>query len=487
MRIEHSGSANGDAMRHKKATYTRRQFLAQAGGIMLTMGWGMRQARGQEKARKERAASKRPNLLVLVTDDQRWDAMGCMGNPIIRTPHMDRLAEEGVIFVNNFCTTSICMSSRASIFTGMYTRRHGINRFDQPLSEEHFVITYPVLLRGAGYRTGFIGKWGLGGRLPKKAFDFFEGFGGQGRYFHEVNGKTVHLTRILTEQALEFLRGCSRDQPFCLSISFKAPHVQDNDPRQFLYDPALEELYSDVTIPTPKTADPRYFESLPEFLRDSEGRRRWQIRFSTPEKYQESVKGYYRLITGVDLALGRIWEALREMGFDGNTVILLTSDNGFFLGEHGLAGKWLMYEESIRTPLIVRDPRLPSSRRGRRRKEMTLNVDLAPTLLDLAGVPIPSAMQGRSLRPLIEGKEVRWREDWFYEHLFEHPRIPKSEGIRTSRWKYIRYVDYDPPYEELYDLANDPHEEHNVIGESDYSEVLSTLRRRWREMRESLK
>ena len=455
-------------------TYTRRQFFAITGGIMLTVKYGTYRY----------ASAERPNLLVLVTDDQRWDAIGCMGNSFLRTPNMDRLAEEGVMFVNNFCTTSICMSSRASIFTGMYTRRHGINRFDQPLSEELFSLTYPVILRRAGYRTGFIGKWGLGGPLPLEAFDFFKGFSGQGRYFHKLNGKTVHLTRLLTEQALQFLRGCSPDQPFCLSISFKAPHVQDGDPRQFLYDPALEGLYADLTVPVPKTADRSHFEALPEFLRNSEGRRRWQIRFSTPQKYQESVKGYYRLITGVDIALGRIWDALHEMGFDGKTVILLTSDNGFFLGEHGLAGKWLMYEESIRTPLIVWDPRLPPSLRGVRREEMTLNIDIAPTLLDLAGLPIPKAMQGRSLRPLMEGKEVNWRKEWFYEHLYEHPRIPKSEGVRTSRWKYIRYIDYD--HEELYDLAHDPYEERNLVAEPAYREVLLTLRRHWRQMREGL-
>jgi arylsulfatase A-like enzyme len=466
---------------------SRRQFITRVGmaGAFLS-GISTRRAVPQEVTEAVKKSLPRPNLILLLTDDQRWDAMGCMGNSIIRTPNLDRLASEGILFTNNFCTTSICMSSRASIFTGMYTRRHQINSFAQPLPDNLFSQTYPVLLRKAGYRTGFIGKWGIGGRLPQESFDYFEGFPGQGQYFHKIDGKEVHLTRVLTEKATEFLRGCSKDQPFCLSVSFKSPHVQDGHPKPFRYDPELEGLYGDIEIPKPKKSDPRYFEALPDFIRESEGRVRWEQRFSTPELYQQSVKGYYRLITGVDIALGKILELLDEMELDDNTVILHTSDNGFYLGEYGLAGKWLMHEESIRTPLIVRDPRLPAKLTGRKCEQMTLNVDVAPTLLDLAGLSTPSGVQGDSLLPLLKGESPRWREEFFYEHLFAHKRIPRNEGVRTKQWKYVRYLDSDPLYEELYDLKSDPLEKRNVAKVKEYRAVLARLRKRWGELRESV-
>ena len=433
---------------------------------------------------------KKPNIVVLLTDDQRWDAMGCMGNPIIRTPNMDRLAKEGTLFRNHFVTTSICAPSRASILSGQYVRRHGIDDFARHFSSQAFQQTYPAILRAHGYYTGFIGKWGIGKAefLPKDDFDFFRGFAGQGKYFHEINGKQVHLTRILADDAVEFLQSCPQDKPFLLALSFKAPHVQDRDPRQFLYDPELEDLYKDVTIPVPETADPRYFEMLPEFIRTSEGRTRWKRRFDTPEKYQASVKGYYRLITGVDRALGRIMAQLQKQGVDDNTVIIYTSDNGFFLGEHGLAGKWLMYEESIRVPLIIRDPRQPASKRGQSVQEMTLNIDIAPTILQLAGIDVPTTMQGRSVIPLYQGRQVPWRQDWFYEHHFGYSgRIPESEGVRTKKWKYIRYTDQDPVYEELFDLENDAHEVHNLSSDPKYADILERMRKRWQELRELVK
>jgi len=479
--------AEGEIVHRRKENFTRREFITRA-GIAATLLAASYPRKGLSRQGDGSGGTARPNFILFVTDDQRWDTMGCMGNPVIRTPSMDRLASQGVLFTNNFCTTSICMSSRASIFTGMYTRRHQINSFGQPLSQVAFSQTYPALLRKSGYRTGFVGKWGLGGRLPREKFDYFEGFPGQGQYFHTVNGKSVHLTRLLTESAIKFLRGCSKQQPFCLSVSFKAPHVQDGHPKPFRYDPAFEQLYSDVNIPVPKTSHPRYFQALPQFIRQSEGRTRWQRRFSTPKLFQESVKGYYRLITGVDAAIGKIVASLDGLGLDENTVILHTSDNGFFLGEHGLAGKWLMHEESIRTPLIIRDPRLPAAMRGRQCEEMTLNVDIAPTLFDLAGGPIPAGVQGRSLYPLLKGAPVPWREDWFYEDPYGHGgRIPTCEGVRTKRWKYIRYLDRDPIYEELYDLDKDPYEERNVVTLKENEATLSRLRRRWQQLHERLK
>jgi len=289
------------------------------------------------------------------------------------------------------------------------------------------------------------------------------------------------------EKAIRFLQECSTDQPFCLSISFKAPHVQDQDPRQFLYDPAFKNLYQDAHIPVPRTAALQYFAMLPDFLRNSEARRRWEIRFSTPEKYQQSVKGYYRLITGVDVVIGRIRDELRRLGIEDNTIIILMGDNGFYLGEHGLAGKWFMHEESIRVPLIIFDPRMSSKLRGKSRHEMALNIDIAPTVLNLAGLHVPEEMQGQSLVPLLRDKDCEWRTEFFYEHHFKHPHIAKSEGVRTAKWKYIRYIEQTPVYEELYDLENDPQEERNLQGDDEYRSTLDVMRKKWQEWRHKLR
>jgi arylsulfatase A-like enzyme len=203
--------------------------------------------------------------------------------------------------------------------------------------------------------------------------------------------------------------------------------------------------------------------------------------------YQESVKNHHRLVTGVDRQVGRIVEKLREKGLDKNTIILYTGDNGYFLGERGFAHKWLAYELSIRVPLVIFDPLLPADRRGKRLDQMALSIDLAPTVLDVAGVPIPERMQGKSLLPLLEGKDVPWRTEFFYEHLFAPDKIAASEAVRDQRYKYIRYVKTDPPYEELYDLRTDPDEATNLAGKPEHRQTLETMRTKWAEWRERAK
>lgn len=444
--------------------YTRRQFIRTAAAGIGAAGSGRflaSIASAQEK-------SKRPNIIFLLTDDQRWDTMGCMGNEIIQTPNMDAMAAQGVLFTNACVTTSICCTSRASIFLGQYARRHGINRFGQPFSDKQLQLTYPVQLRQAGYRTGFVGKYGLGHNktIQAKQFDYWRGFGGQGKYEHlDEKGDYKHLTTIMQEQAVQFLRGCSGEQPFCLSVSFKAPHVQDGDERQFIYDPKLADMYKDVVIPGPEYGEDKYFEKYPDFFTtNNEGRKRWRLRFETSEKYQASMKGYYRLITGVDMTIGRIRSELQRLGFADNTVIVFSGDNGFFLGERGLAGKWYGHRESIRVPLIVYDPRLPAAKRGQRLSQMALNIDIAPTMLSLAGLAVPDAMQGENLLRLVHGEAGGWRQEFFYEHLISIPTIPKSEGVVTQRFKYLRYPETTPMFEELYDLQTDPHEISNLAG-----------------------
>jgi len=460
----------------------RRDFLSLATGGSVAAAISLAGC-GQNLAEGRTTLKRQPNIIMLVTDDHRADAMGCAGNPIIQTPNMDDLAANGVRFTNAFVTTSICASSRASIFSGQWTRRHGIIDFRTHFSEEAYAETYPMLLSRAGYRIGFIGKYGVGAKkfLPIDKYDYWKGFPGQGRYENkDENGNYKHLTQIMGEQATEFLQGCSEDRPFCLSVSFKAPHVQDGDPRQFIYDRAYSDLYKDDTIPTPETAHRRYFDALPEFLRNSEARRRWDMRFPNNDKFQESVRSYYRLITGVDVVIGKIRDRLKQLNLDNNTVIMLIGDNGFYLGEHGLAGKWFPHELSIRVPLLVYDPRAAGKRRGVTLEQMALNVDIAPTILELAHLPVPQQMQGRSLVPLLKGRKPRWRTEFFYEHPFVHKTIAKSEALRTNRFKYAKYIDYD--YEELYDLENDPAETINLANDEKYKKTLTSLRKRCEEL-----
>jgi arylsulfatase A-like enzyme len=433
------------------------------------------------------AADRPLNIIFLLTDDQRWDTLGVNGNAIIQTPHLDQLAREGVRFDNAFVTTSICVTSRASIVLGQYARRHGIWRFDQQLSEEQLARSYLGRLKEQGYHLGFIGKWGIG-EPPEDYFDYSQAFGGQGQYRLEVDGVERHLTSVMGDQILEFLETAPKDRPFCLSVSFKAAHVQDSydlSQEPFPYDRRFSDLYADVEIPLPSSALPSLFEALPGFLQDSEARLRWAIRFWGPARYQELVKGYYRLISGIDDVVGRLRAALAESGQAERTALVFTGDNGFYLGEYGLAGKWFAHEASIRVPLVIHDPRLRKEQTNRRVSSLALNIDLAPTILDLAGLPPESAMQGKSLMLLVNDDGVEWRSAFFYEHLFEHPRIPRSEAVRTERWKYVRYVDTDPPHEELYDLEADPQELRNLAGVSGYASILDERRRSWEEWREA--
>lgn len=414
------------------------------------------------------SACKRPNILLLLGDDHRWDALGCMGNAVVQTPNLDRLAQQGVLFENHFATTPICCASRASIMLGEYAGGHGIYDFATPLSPSQVAATYWGQMRRAGYHTGFIGKFGVGNKMPEEAFDVWMGFPGQGFYF--PNGPSgPHLNHIMRDQAIEFLESAPAGKPFCLSISFKSPHVQDEDPRQYLPSQDTEARYRNVEIPPHRGAPSSDINRFPPAIQHSENRHRWGVRFSTPELYQASVKGYYRLVTGIDDALGALRERLEKLGLADNTIILYSADHGVFNGEHGFAGKWYGHEESVRIPLILYDPRLPSSSRGKRVRAMTLNIDLQPTVLELAGLPAATPVHGQSVCPLVQNPQSEGRAVWYFEHRFPYRGwIPSSHGIRTRRWKYIRYTDVAAPFEELYDLESDPIETVNLAGNSKY-------------------
>ena len=471
---------------------------------------------------------QRPNILFLLTDNQHWTSMGVAGNDIIETPHMDDLAARGVLFENSFVTTPICGASRASFLTGLYRRSHRFDFRTPPFRASLGPMTYPALLKAAGYRTGFIGKFGIesDGYMNVESeeatldamfdhFDDFEHWGPDNYFERQPDGSLRHLTDVTGDKIVDFLRrwhGSHAERPFCLSVSFNAPHCQDDHPQQYIWPSSVDHLYHDAVIPVPETADPSFIETQPDFIKQSENRERWLRRFGTPELFQENMRGYYRMVSGVDVVLGRVLQELESLGAAGDTVVIFTSDNGMFFGERGLSDCWLLYEDSIRVPLVVMDPRLDESRRGARRQELALNIDISPTITELAEVPVPAAVQGRSLLPLLDVDVDRdgadWRQDFYCEHLFEHPLIPKSEGLRTTRWKYIKYVELPASdeeqrregdavkggigrrvrggnrYEELYDLRNDPLEADNVIDDPRCQDILAQLVQRFDELRD---
>lgn len=416
------------------------------------------------------------NIVFLLADDLRYDAVGYMNKTTIQTPHIDCLANDGTVFTNMYATSAISCCSRASIFTGMYNRRNGITDFSGTLRGEALKNTYPMLMKDNGYYVGFIGKYGVGNYLPQKEFDYWRGLAGQGTYYQkDKDGNPRHLTGLISERIDEFLANRDETKPFCLSVSFKSPHTEsEQDP--FPFDKKYSFMYEDEFFDLPETFGENYYRLFPESFRkdgkwENEGYVRFKNRYGTDEKYQSSVKGYYRLIAGIDEAIGKLRKKLKEMGLDKNTLIIFTSDNGYYLGEHGLEGKWYGHEESIRLPLVIYDPRLEKP--IKKIDEIALNIDLTSTMLDYAGIRQLEKMQGESLRPLMEGKKIKWRQEFLYEHLMNLDKkgwyvyIPQTEGLVTKRYKYMRYFvnnqSHTPIYEELFDIKKDPYEKKNLI------------------------
>ncbi|MEC7582725.1 MAG: sulfatase [Planctomycetota bacterium] len=432
-------------------------------------------------------ADPRPNVVVIVTDDQRDDQLGCVGHEFLQTPALDALAERSVRFSNAFVTTAICAASRASILTGAWEGTHGYTFGTPPLSAESTDRAWPQLLRDAGYRTGFVGKWGVRTQpgVAKKMWNSFQPM--RAPYLKkQPDGSVRHLTEMAAERAVGFLRkAAAGKEPFCLMLCFNAPHAEDPNKLQYIPPPDLADLYADVTVPPPPLASPEFFASLPEFQQKSMNRKRWFWRFDTEAKYQKMVKNYWAMITGIDQAVARVVAELDALGEADNTVVVFTSDNGYFLGERGFAGKWTIHEPSIRVPLLVCDPRLDPSRRGVVADQVALNVDLAPTILDLVGLAGAEDYQGASLLPLLEGQPpTDWRQDFFYEHRFDNREIAKSEGVRGRRWVFSRYYEQQPVYEELYDLVADPLQQDNLAGSPDHAGQLARMRARCDELRE---
>ena len=379
-------------------------------------------------------SSARPNILFFLTDDHRFDVMGCAGHPIVQTPTMDKLAKNGVRFRNAFVTTSICAASRASILTSMYERTHRFTFGTPPIRSDYVGVSYPMLLKLAGYRTGFIGKFGvsMAQQGQKKVFDFFRPVNRNPYFRKDKAGKLRWIEDIAGDHAVEFLQTCKKDQPWCLSISFNASHAEDRDKKNhYPYPESVGELYKDRKMPEPRLGDEKIFKSQPKFLRESMNRDRFFWRWDTKEKYQKNVRNYFRMLSGVDNVMARVLAEVENQGFADNTIVIFCGDNGYYLANRGFAGKWSHYEDSLRIPMIIFDPRLPPAQRGREVDDIALNVDVPATMLDYAGIKRSKLHQGHSLRPIVEGKKVdNWRTDFFCEHLMENRSIPRWEGGR---------------------------------------------------------
>lgn len=427
------------------------------------------------------AAERKPNLVLLITDDQRWDAVGVVQRelgerarfPWFQTPNMDRLAAEGVRFRNAFVTAPLCSPSRAVFLTGRYNHLNGVanNRTPFPTNS----VTFATLLRAAGYRTGYVGKWHMDGqRGPRPGFDYSASFIGQGKYFDcpfEINGETKTLPGwtddVSTELALEFIRQ-NRDRPFLLVLGFKSPHGPrggQNLPER------LRHLYEgEKSRPVPNLETKAVYRREKGVSMETPATRNVFAEAATVPGHLD----YLRHIAGVDENLGRILRALDELKLAENTAVIFTSDNGYYLGEHGLGDKRSLYEESIRIPMLVRYP--ARARKGAVCDELVLNLDVAPTLLELAGVKVPREMQGRSWVPLLRGERIGWRASFLAQYFFEQgfAGTPTVVGVRTANAKLIKYPGHEE-WTELFDLVNDPFETKNLARDPAHKELLAKL------------
>ncbi|MBE9462804.1 sulfatase [Dyadobacter subterraneus] len=445
----------------------------------------------QNKNNREKSKPSRPNIIFVLTDDHRWDALGVMGNKIIQTPNLDALANRGILFKNAYVTTSICCVSRASLLSGQYMSRHKINDFSTCFSKKALDKTYPALLKKAGYKIGFIGKFGIdSNRQPDSLFDYWACGRAEQPPYLLVNksGQTIHNTDSVGKDIKQFLyQFAGQPEPFCLSVSFKAPHESESDPATFPYQERFASLYQNTNIPKPVTTDPKFWNSFPEFFRSDKniGRQRWKTFFSTEDKRQETVKDYYRLITGVDEAVGNMVAQLKQLQIDRNTIIIFMGDNGFSLGEHGLEGKWFGFEESIRVPMIISGEPIPRKLIGKKAENIALNIDIAPTILSFAGVATPTTIQGKDLMASFKSGSTE-REDFFYEHTFMgSPGLPKVEGVVSKKFKYMKYIEHN--YEEFYNTKKDPHETRNLIDPKSTSTDLDKFRKRYSYLKRAAK
>jgi arylsulfatase A-like enzyme len=429
------------------------------------------------------AEPAKPNIVFLFSDDQTARAIGYAGNKDIITPHLDRLAQDGVRFMNHYDTSSICMASRCSVMTGLYEYRHGCN-FEHGNLERRFMDqSYPVLLRKAGYFTGFAGK--IGFVLDREKFEalaplFDEWAGGPDQTFYETAknpgiakyaAQYPQCSRAYGAWALDFLKAAKQSgKPFCMSVSFKAPHLP------FSPDPSDLKLYEGKKFTRPPNygvENAKHLSPQSKTSRAATKYREWV------NDYDNSAANYYALITGVDAAVGMIREGLEREGLAENTVIIFTSDNGYNSGSHGFGDKVIPYEEGSKSPLIIYDPRLPRQHAGAVSEAITANVDMAATIFALAGVPAPDGIDGKNLLPLLTDPKGRVR-DVLPLFNFWGIRSAQSMAVVTPEWKYIYWYyggDGMTPTEELFHVGSDRYEMATLAKEPDYARELATMRR----------
>ncbi len=436
--------------------------------------------------------ASRPNIIFIMSDDHAAHALSSYGSRINATPNLDRLAREGVRFTNCFCTNSICAPSRATILTGKYSHLNG--QFDNRQKFDGRQTTFPKLLQGAGYQTALIGKWHL--QSSPTGFDYWSVLPGQGAYHDPVmiemgqrKTYTGYTTDIITDHCIEWLRARQKDKPLLLMCQHKAPH------RNWQPDERHARMYDGQDIPEPETFDDDYatrsdaardqamtieHHLVPSDLKGppppglkGQALKRW--------KYQRYIKDYLRCVASVDDNVGRLLDYLDQAGLTDNTVVVYTSDQGFFLGDHGWYDKRFMYEESLRMPLLVRYPR--EIKPGTITDDIALNIDFASTFLDLAGVTPPAELQGQSLRPVLRGSTPHdWRRSMYYRY-YEYGdegrggwhNVRQHFGVRTQRHKLIRFHNGIDAWE-LYDLQNDPHELKNIYDDPAYRDVVKELK-----------
>ena len=427
------------------------------------------------------SAAEKPNILFILTDDQKFDNLSCYGNKLFQTPNIDRLASQGTRFTNMFVTTSICAASRATLFSGLVESTHGYTFGKKPLSEKIMDQSYPVLMRKNGYKTGFTGKFGVnldnGKKKIKEMFDVYMPLSGP-KHYKQKDGSMRHSTELNGDNACEMMEQF-KDGPFCISVSFGATHAVDGNKKpgdgHYPWPKSVNGMYEDITFPKPLLDNEEYRKTLPEFFRDTKtsmNRFRYFWRWDTPEKYQTNMRAYARMTTGIDNVVGRMLAKLKELGLDKNTVVIYTADNGYFMGNRGFAGKWSHWEESLRVPLVIHDPRSPKAQVN---ANMVLNIDLTATMLKYAGIPVPGHYQGKSLDGIVQGeKPTGWRTSYFCEHQMVNKQIPRWEGIRNERYVYAHYYDYN--YEFFHDLQKDPLQEKNLIDDPAYSSIIKELK-----------
>ncbi|MGZ5505955.1 MAG: sulfatase family protein [Limisphaerales bacterium] len=425
-----------------------------------------------------RAADAPPNFLFIYTDDQRYDAMGVVQReqgehgrfPWFKTPNMDRLAAEGVRFRNAFVTSSLCSPSRAAFLTGRYNHLNGVANNHTPFPINN--VTHASVLRANGYKTGYVGKWHMGTQSGQRpGFDFSASYIGHGRYEDcpfEINGisQPTHgwVDDVSTQFAIGFMR-TSKSRPFSLVVGFKAPHDPRTPPDRWKNAFADAQWHPAVN----EDAKPPYLDEMRKKLNKPAG-------LNGKPKKTDSRMNYFRCIAAADEDLGKLLAALDELGIADNTMVIYSSDNGYYLGDHGLGDKRSAYEESMRIPLLLRYPRL--GLRGALVDETVLNIDLAPTLLDYAGLTVPKAMQGRSWRPLLERKSATppdWRTAFFYEYFFEgNFPVPTIYAVRTDGSKLVQYPRHQD-WTEMFNLKADPYETNNLATNPAQKDLRSKL------------